>query len=317
LAIGYDVIGDIHGYANKLEALLRKLGYAPRGKGYLPPRGRMAVFLGDLIDRGPEQLRVVGIVRTMVDAGGAAVVMGNHEFNAIGFATPRPDGSGECLRPNLGQNAVCLKNRAQHQEFIAQVGQGSSKHRELIQWFRTLPPFLELEGIRAVHACWASNAIATLKGTEWGRGYPLSDATLHQAYDTQSPVFSARTLLTCGMEIPLPKGRSLIDKSGHARREIRVANWRHWARELHEVALVPSDQEALLKGMEWPSELVVTEISGSPVFVGHHWFVGTPRIESEKFACLDWSAGRGGPLVAYRWDGEECLSNEKFVWVDG
>ncbi|MFN8751157.1 MAG: metallophosphoesterase, partial [Betaproteobacteria bacterium] len=55
--MGYDVIGDIHGQAGKLEALLRKLGYVPRACGWVPPHGRQAVFLGDLIDRGPEQVK--------------------------------------------------------------------------------------------------------------------------------------------------------------------------------------------------------------------------------------------------------------------
>ena len=48
---------------------------------------RRAVFVGDLIDRGPAQLRILDIVKLMVDSGSAQVVMGNHEFNAIAYAT--------------------------------------------------------------------------------------------------------------------------------------------------------------------------------------------------------------------------------------
>jgi hypothetical protein len=47
--------------------------------------------------------------------------------------------------------------------------------------------------------------------------------------------------------------------------------------------------------------------------VGHYWFSGQVRVESSKVAVLDWSAAHRGPLVAYRWDGEEHLSDEKFV----
>ena len=96
--MGYDVIGDIHGQADKLEALLRKLGYLHRASGWVPPHDRQAVFLGDLIDRGPDQVKVVNAVRSMIDAGHARSVMGNHEFNAIGYATPRRDAPGEFLR---------------------------------------------------------------------------------------------------------------------------------------------------------------------------------------------------------------------------
>ena len=96
--MGYDVIGDIHGQAFKLEALLRKLGYVERAGAWTPPQGRQAIFLGDLIDRGPAQVKVVNIVRSMIDAGHARSVMGNHEFNAIGYATPSRSQPGEFLR---------------------------------------------------------------------------------------------------------------------------------------------------------------------------------------------------------------------------
>ena len=85
----YDVIGDIHGHLAKLEALLVRLGYVQFGGVWTPPEGRMALFLGDLIDRGPEQVAVVRTVRAMVEAGHALCLMGNHEYNAIAYATPR------------------------------------------------------------------------------------------------------------------------------------------------------------------------------------------------------------------------------------
>ncbi len=57
---GYDVIGDVHGHADKLEHLLRQLGYAEtpqpqhqRGQSLWSHPGRQAIFIGDLIDRGP------------------------------------------------------------------------------------------------------------------------------------------------------------------------------------------------------------------------------------------------------------------------
>lgn len=79
----------MHGHADKLEGLLRKMGYVPHGRGYRPPVGRQLIFLGDLIDRGPQQLRVLEIARSMMDEGDARAVMGNHEFNAIGYVTRR------------------------------------------------------------------------------------------------------------------------------------------------------------------------------------------------------------------------------------
>jgi hypothetical protein len=317
----YDLVGDIHGYASKLEALLSLLGYTKVGRRYKAPLGRQAVFLGDLIDRGPEQMRVLEIVRSMVDAGDALCIMGNHEFNAIGFATEDPLNSGERLRPNRGNTVKCRKNREQHTEFLAQVVEGSAEYLGWIEWFKTLPPFMDLGGIRVVHGCWDEAAVATLKAAGWGvSGSILSDQLLMQIgrivpEDQETPLIKARKLLTCGLEIPLPSGKFIEGKDGHKFYDVRIANWRDWATELQQVALVPAGQEELLKGMEWPAELVISAIEGAPIFVGHHWFSGHPVIESPKLACLDWSAAKDGPLVAYRWDGESELVNEKLAWV--
>lgn len=311
----YDVIGDIHGHADKLEALLQQLGYVPRGQSYQPPNNRQAVFLGDLIDRGPQQLRVLEIVRSMVEAGHALCILGNHEFNAIGYAQDNPFNPGETLRPSRGNTPKAQKNRKQHEAFIGQVGENSASHRSWVNWFRTLPPFMDLGGIRVAHASWHEASVLQLINSGWRAGVPLSEALLLEAYREGSPLKAARERLTCGLELPLPDGRYILDKSGHEHYEVRIADWRHEATELHEVALVPAGQEAQLHGVQWPAELALSAIDGAPVFLGHHWFSGTPGIESPKLACLDWSAGNGGPLVAYRWDGEDMLSNGKLAWI--
>lgn len=50
-----------------------------------------------------------------------------------------------------------------------------------------------------------------------------------------------------------------------------------------------------------------------PVLFGHYWFSGKPETMAGKFACVDYSAGRDGPLVAYRWEGETESLNANFV----
>jgi hypothetical protein len=76
-----DVIGDVHGQYDKLVPLLSHLGYSEANGAWRHP-SRTAVFLGDLIDRGPKQLATVALVRAMVEAGSAQCILGNHEFNA-------------------------------------------------------------------------------------------------------------------------------------------------------------------------------------------------------------------------------------------
>jgi protein phosphatase len=81
----FDVIGDVHGCLAELEALLGRLGYAisrdPAGRAVdaVPPDGRTALFLGDLVDRGPDSPGVLRLVMGMVGAGHALAVPGNHE----------------------------------------------------------------------------------------------------------------------------------------------------------------------------------------------------------------------------------------------
>ncbi|WP_405967979.1 polynucleotide kinase-phosphatase [Streptomyces sp. NBC_00015] len=71
----FDIIGDIHGCAFELEGLLGKLGYVDG----VHPEGRQAVFVGDLVDRGPDSPGVLRRVMAMVKSGNALCVPGNHE----------------------------------------------------------------------------------------------------------------------------------------------------------------------------------------------------------------------------------------------
>ena len=85
----FDVLGDVHGCRAELEALLGRLGYrvtrdaSGRAVDAVPPEGRTAVFLGDLVDRGPDSPGVLRLVMGMVAAGHALAVPGNHENKLV------------------------------------------------------------------------------------------------------------------------------------------------------------------------------------------------------------------------------------------
>jgi hypothetical protein len=122
----YDIIGDVHGHAEVLRRLLRAMGY-PDGDGVFRHSERQVIFVGDFVDRGPEQREVLHIAKSMCDAGAALGVMGNHEFNALGWA--EADGNGGFLRPH-SQN-----NKEQHEEFLRQVARARRLTRKHLHGF--------------------------------------------------------------------------------------------------------------------------------------------------------------------------------------
>ena len=317
-ASGYDVVGDIHGCAEQLVRLLEQLGYSKRDGVWQHPTRKM-LFLGDFVDRGPGQLKAVRIPMNMVRAGSALAVAGNHEFNAIAYATTRPDG-GFC-RPHTD------KNVHQHRAFIDAVGFGSDLHREIIDWFRTLPVALGLDGLRAVHACWHDTHIRTLEAALGGER--MTDDFIVEATTNGTALHEAAEVVLKGPEADL-NGYWYRDKDGHRRDAGRVEWWRPDATTLrdairlspewtvygpdgNEVDQLPDDP--LPEGTMPPAST-----TGTVTFFGHYWFDAAaesgPSILETSATCLDWSAVKGGPLVAYRWSGKSALTAEHLTWVE-
>jgi protein phosphatase len=83
----FDIIGDIHGCYDELVGLLEKLGYSletkDQGQIAVPPSGRKAIFLGDLVDRGPKVAEVLRLVMQMVESDHALCVPGNHDMKLL------------------------------------------------------------------------------------------------------------------------------------------------------------------------------------------------------------------------------------------
>jgi hypothetical protein len=121
-----DIVGDVHGEIEALQTLLQRLGYSSDGTH---PEGRRLVFVGDLVDRGPDSPAVAGLVRRLIEAERAQCVLGNHELNIL-IGSHKPD------------NVWFF-----HHQPAAQA-------RDILRFFADLPLALERPDVRVVHAAW-------------------------------------------------------------------------------------------------------------------------------------------------------------------
>ncbi|HNX75070.1 MAG TPA: metallophosphoesterase [Candidatus Rifleibacterium sp.] len=308
----YDFIGDIHGYADELRALLTLMGYQAVDGVFRHP-GRQAFFTGDFIDRGPKIRETLQIVKSMIDNGQALAIMGNHEFNAICYNIA--DGRGDFLRRHTE------KNNRQHAETLRQFESCRTEYHAWIQWFKTLPMAFEADEFRVVHACWDAGHISAIREALQSDIYcqndTLSDRFFAIASDKYEPLYRVIEETLKGKELRLPEGRFFTDKDGQARREIRVRWWQNPLGQAWKdlgIHFDPALPEGLVDAelIKSPDYYRETE---RPVFFGHYWYKGEPALLRGNVCCLDYSVAKGGHLVAYRFNGEKQLSNNNFVAV--
>jgi hypothetical protein len=296
-----DVIGDVHGMYGRLRDLLSALGYARRDGRWSHEAGHRLVFVGDYVDRGRRPREAVALVRDLCDDGMAIALLGNHDSNAIAFcmragrAVLDPQGAWHEGRSALGtprlsrrwlrrhhhlEEQAEFKNVRQHAATLAGFDDPAA-YEAAVRWFTTLPVWLELPGLRVVHAAWIPRAVACLDRWVASRGLPSLglrapgfDEALalqraraasapgeeawhelldlrgvphaHQVPADRTPAVALERLLK-GVEIRLPEGVSLPDADGHGRNEIRM-RWFEAARgrSFADVALMNTGDVARL-----------------------------------------------------------------------
>lgn len=157
----FDIIGDVHGCYDELVALLVKLGYIPVSHvppmsvdpSYYPetklvnsgpvevywthPEGRKVIFVGDVLDRGPNPIRALDLARQMVKHGSAFFVVGNHEDRLIRrLGKKRPEA---WLKDPKGMT------HGLETTMVALVGETEDAIRDRLAFIRDLPPHLVLD----------------------------------------------------------------------------------------------------------------------------------------------------------------------------
>jgi len=317
--MNYDIIGDIHGHADQLRQLLEKMDYMKTENGYAPPSGRKANFVGEFIDRGPQIKQTLEIVKSMCDQGAALAVLGNHEYNALCFHTKQAGQSDSWLRPRND------KNINQHLETLYQFKDKDYlvDWKNYLNWFMTLPIFLDLSEIRTVHAAWISTEIDKIR--KWTDCSPtehprLTPELLQKSANKGTQEYNAFETVLKGVEIKLPDGCPLEDKDEHPRGEARIRWWEPIANKSYGELIFPRVPLDCSDKMIDPgkTEGLFHYSDPVPVFFGHYWRdpeIHKLKVQSDHICCLDYSVAKGGRLVAYRWEGEKTLRSDHFEFV--
>ncbi|MEZ9539134.1 metallophosphoesterase [Shewanella sp. 10N.286.51.B8] len=296
-------IGDIHGQHQKLLDLLKHIDFNYLDSGSSIEFMRL-VFLGDLIDnkleKNVDHLACLQLVKMLVDRGLAYCIMGNHEFNAIGWAEQNKNGLP--LRDHSDNNYL------QHRVFLSQIGENNKQHKYWIEWFKTLPLFLDFGNIRAIHACWHQKSIENINPF-LNQDNSLKITMFPEAFNPQSKLYQFIETLLKGPEIDLPEGAFFFDKTNTKRTKIRLRWWLKSFETYQQSAQVQISMKPKIPTLPMPTEISFDEIT-IPVVIGHYTLEHFPTKLSDKVVCVDYNAAKGeNPLVAYTWYAQ-TLTNE-------
>ncbi len=281
------------------------MGYRRR-KGVWRHPSRLAVFVGDLIDRGPEIEAVLETVAAMVEAGSAECILGNHERDLIYFHTL--NASGKPMRERSEGRIEQLK--ATHE----QLGMRSRKLKRWVRWMRALPIVFERPGLRVVHGAWHEPSVKVWRGKSLA-----SRGVMRKLENRESPEAGSLATLLFGPVIMF----KMRDSKGRK----RLYNMRaRWFRRPEELSAPTLWHAAFHRRKRWPRSTLTDDDRKSlwgypksepPLVTGHQslGLKASIRPLLPNLACVDYSAVYGGRLCAYRWSGEERLKRGNFVAV--
>ncbi len=301
----YDIIGDVHGYASLLKKLLKTMGYVKTNGVWKHPE-RIAIFIGDFINRGPEIRETFQIVRQMTDAGFAHTILGNHEYSAILYHIK--DSSGMYLSRHIAGN------RTQIQSTLTAFKGFQAEWRDHLKWLRTLPFFIDLGHIRIAHAYWNDSDISFLRSfLPEGR---LKKDFLRAIHELHHPAATIIYKTLKGLEYHCPNDLIVKCSKGMSRTMFRMNWWE--SPENKTFRELSFGNKFILPDYTVPVQIAPTfepyTPGQPPVFIGHYCLGEGPAIFQENICCVD-SCVVSGQLSAYRWSGEKFLQSEHLISV--
>ena len=216
-------------------------------------------------------------------------------------------------KKNLPFKKHTKRSTEQHKETILQFKENQKEWEETLNWFWSLPIFLDLKDIRIVHACWNPEVIKELPDGN------ISKNIIKNYFRKNE--YSILKEITCGIEIKLPKEYKFIDLKGLKHSNIRIAWWKPLKGSTYQNAIFPK-KSGITPDLKIPENKIpkIKKYSEKekPIFFGHYWLSNEnyPREPiTSNIVCLDYSVAKNGNLTAYRWDGENKLCKSKFIFA--
>jgi hypothetical protein len=300
----YDIIGDVHGYASLLKKVLKKRGYKKKNGTYRHPSST-ALFVGDFINRGPEIRETLAIIRSMVEAGNAYALLGNHELNAL----------IRQLKDDKGMHLI-QKNISGYYKTVKAFRNDKEEWKSHRRWMRTLPLFFENAHFRVVHAYWNDENIDFLRGVQAeGR---IRKSLLRKIYD-EPDSREGRSVwqTTKGIQYILPRDMSIRNAKGASVRSYRM----RWWEDPHGKTFNALSFESKMTLPEYtiPPEILPDTKPYDPeaplVFFGHYCRGKGPFLLGKNICCVDSCVTGTKILTAYAWEGETELIRKNLIQV--
>jgi hypothetical protein len=303
----YDIIGDVHGHASLLKKLLLKMGYSKSNGSFSHPSHK-AIFVGDFINRGSENRKTIRMIRSMVEEGNAYAILGNHEINAIIYHLK--DKQGLTLVKEPSKYFLSLFKT------INEYSTGSLEWKDQLSWMRTLPLYLDMGGIRVVHACWEDEAIKVADSI-YSEGKIKKNIFRMVHRKPNSEIAKSVWLLTKGVNLKMPADLKIVNNKGVSPRVIRI---RWWEEAINKTfGELSFESKYNLPQYTVPSQIlpaVYPYPENAPiVFFGHYCRGRGPHIIKHNICCVDSCVTGTKTLLAYRWDGEKVLNMNNLVQV--
>lgn len=290
-----DFVGDIHGNYHKFSQLLKLLGYEWNNelKTFTHHENRKLCILGDFINVGLENGKVLETLYSMQQQNQIYIIAGNHEY-FLALLYIKTYNNKSAFWYYMQRNYFTL-----YQEF--------TNKRELfyqyLDWICELPIFIEFGHVKAIHGMWDDSIIHKIRGIN-------TVGNIIKIAATQNDLKDAVNRLLIGI---IHKYRPQSDAN------TIFFRYRWWDYDKN----LPLQNMFIHKSETFPLEelqhvdlnSIKTHIDNYVIFFGHYNLQGYPYLTHPLRCCLDFGGAKGGFLTAYRWDGEDTLHESKLVWV--